>query len=83
LEPLFEDEIATALAALPRKSRLLLEYACIDGLRHREIAELVGLPIGTVMSRLYRARKQLHALLADVACERGFTRRPAAATVAP
>jgi RNA polymerase sigma-70 factor (ECF subfamily) len=83
LEPLFEDEIAAALAALPRKSRVLLGYACIDGLQHREIARLVGLPIGAVTSGLHRARTQLHALLADVACERGFTRRPAAAATAP
>ena len=83
LEPLFEDEIATALASLPRKSQVVLQYACIDGLQYREIAELVGLPIGTVMSRLHRARRQLHVLLADVACERGFTRRPTAVAAAP
>ena len=83
LEPLFEDAIAAALAALPRKSRVLLEYACIDGLQHREIAELVGLPIGAVTSALHRARRQLHVLLVDGACERGFTRRTAAAAVAP
>jgi RNA polymerase sigma-70 factor (ECF subfamily) len=83
LEPLFEDEIATALAALPRRYQVVLQYACIDGLQYREIAELTGLPIGTVMSRLHRARRQLHALLADVACERGLTRRPPAAAVAP
>jgi RNA polymerase sigma-70 factor (ECF subfamily) len=83
LEPLFEDEIASALASLPRKSQVVLQYACVDGLQHREIAELVGLPIGAVTSRLHRARRQLHVLLADVACERGFTRRPAAAAAAP
>jgi RNA polymerase sigma-70 factor (ECF subfamily) len=83
LEPLFEDEIASALASLPRKSQVVLQYACIDGLQYREIAELVGLPIGTVMSRLHRARNQLHVLLADVACERGFTRRPAVVTATP
>jgi RNA polymerase sigma-70 factor (ECF subfamily) len=83
LEPLFEDEIAAALASLPRKSQVVLQYACIDGLAYREIAELVGLPIGTVMSRLHRARGQLHALLADVACERGFTRRAADVVTVP
>jgi RNA polymerase sigma-70 factor (ECF subfamily) len=62
---------------------VVLQYACIDGLQYREIAELVGLPIGTVMSRLHRARNQLHVLLADVACERGFTRRPAVVTATP
>jgi RNA polymerase sigma-70 factor, ECF subfamily len=83
LEPLFEDDIAAALASLPRESQMVLQYACIDGLTHREIAEVVGLPIGAVMSRLYRARRQLHRLLEDVACERGFTRRPAAVDAAP
>jgi RNA polymerase sigma-70 factor (ECF subfamily) len=83
LEPLFEDEIASAFSSLPRKSQVVLQYACIDGLQHREIAELVGLPIGAVTSRLHRARRQLHVLLADVACERGFTRRPAAAAAGP
>ena len=83
LEPLFEDAIAAALASLPRRSQVVLQYACIDGLQHREIAALVGVPIGTVMSRLHRARGQLHLLLADVACERGFTRRPALVAAAP
>jgi RNA polymerase sigma-70 factor (ECF subfamily) len=83
LEPLFEDAIAAALAALPRKSRVLLEYACIDGLQYREIAELMGVPIGAVTSRLHRARRHLHVLLADVACERGFTRRPTGAAAEP
>jgi RNA polymerase sigma-70 factor (ECF subfamily) len=83
LEPLFEDEIASALASLPRKSQVVLQYACIDGLTHREIAEVVGLPIGAVMSRLHRARRQLHLLLANVACERGFTRRPTGAAAEP
>ena len=83
LEPLFEGEIAAALASLPRKSQMVLQYACIDGLTHREIAEVFGLPIGTVMSRLHRARRQLHRLLEDVACERGFTRRAAAVDAAP
>ena len=83
LEPLFEDAIAAALASLPRKSQVVLQYACVDGLQYREIAALVGVPIGTVMSRLHRARSQLHLRLADVACERGFTRRPAVAAAAP
>jgi RNA polymerase sigma-70 factor (ECF subfamily) len=78
LEPLFENEIAAALASLPRKSQMVLRYACIDGLTHREIAEVVGLSIGAVMSRLHRARRQLHGLLEDVASERGFNRRAAA-----
>jgi RNA polymerase sigma-70 factor (ECF subfamily) len=78
LESLVEAEIASALASLPRISRVVLQYACIDEPLYREIAELMGIPIGTVMSRLHRARSKLHLLLADVASERGFTVRPAA-----
>jgi RNA polymerase sigma-70 factor (ECF subfamily) len=83
LEPLFEDEIAAALASLPRRSQMILQYACIDGFQYREVAELMGLPIGTVMSRLHRARRQLQVLLAGGACERGFTRRPITVAAAP
>ena len=74
----FEAEMAAALASLPRISQVVLQYACIDELLYREIAELTGVPIGTVMSRLHRARSKLHLLLADVASERRFTVRPAA-----
>jgi RNA polymerase sigma-70 factor (ECF subfamily) len=80
---LFEDEIASALASLPRKSRVLLQYACFDGLAYREIAALTGVPISTVTSRLHRARRQLHLLLSDIACERGFTCRPGAVSAPP
>jgi RNA polymerase sigma-70 factor, ECF subfamily len=83
LDPLFDDEIAAALASLPTRSQTVLQYACIDGLTYREIAEILGLPIGTVMSRLHRARRQLRRLLEDVACERGLTGRPAAGDAAP
>jgi RNA polymerase sigma-70 factor (ECF subfamily) len=72
LERLFGDEIAAALASLPRNSRVVLQYACIDGLTYREIAELTGVPVATVTSRLHRARRQLHALVAEVACEQGL-----------
>jgi RNA polymerase sigma-70 factor (ECF subfamily) len=78
LESLFEAEIAAALASLPRISQLVLQYASIDELLYREIAELTGVPIGTVMSRLHRARSKLHLPLANVASERGFTVRAAA-----
>jgi RNA polymerase sigma-70 factor, ECF subfamily len=77
LEPLFDGEIAAALETLPRSSRLMLQYACVDGLRYREIAQVMDVPIGTVMSRLHRARRQLQLLLEDVARDRGFTCRAA------
>lgn len=83
LESLFDDEIASALEVLPKKSRLVVQYACIDGLRYHEIAQVMGIPVGTVMSRLHRARGQLRLLLGDVAHERGFTRRPELAGETP
>ena len=79
LGSLFDDKIADALAALPEKLRMVLHYAYVDCLRYQEIADVMDTPVGTLMSRLYRARRQLHVLLADIACERGFTRRPALA----
>jgi RNA polymerase sigma-70 factor (ECF subfamily) len=64
--------IREALELLPRDFRLAVELADLEGLSYREIAELMECPIGTVMSRIYRGRKQLHALLLDHAREIGM-----------
>jgi RNA polymerase sigma-70 factor (ECF subfamily) len=53
------DKLRAALDALSPDERRLLELADVDGLRYREIARVLGCPIGTVMSRLHRARRHL------------------------
>lgn len=77
LESLPDNEIIDAVEALPDIHRMVVYYADVCGYRYREIADIMDIPIGTVMSRLHKARKRLRLLLADVALERRFTQKRA------
>ena len=61
------EAVSAAMAHLTNEQRVLIALVCIDGLSYKEAAEIVDIPIGTVMSRLARARRDLHAHLDDSA----------------
>ena len=61
-------------AGTPEDFRLAVYLADVEGFAYKEIADIMGTPIGTVMSRLHRGRKQLQSLLADYARDRGLIR---------
>lgn len=60
-----EISVRNAFRSLSEELRRALYYAYVEGLPYKEIAELESIPLGTVMSRLYRARRQLRQLLAE------------------
>lgn len=69
---LLDDEITKVLSALPEDFRTAIILSDIEGFTYEEIADFVDIPVGTVRSRLHRARKMLYAQLYDYAKDRGF-----------
>ncbi|MFM8774758.1 MAG: sigma-70 family RNA polymerase sigma factor [Actinomycetota bacterium] len=64
--------INDALAEVPEDFRVAVYLADVEGFSYKEIAEIMGTPVGTVMSRLHRGRKILRTLLEDYAIAEGF-----------
>jgi RNA polymerase sigma-70 factor (ECF subfamily) len=69
-----DDEVRAALLALPEVYRVPLVMLYVEELSYRELADVIGCPIGTIMSRLHRARKILERELWDCAKRRGLVR---------
>ena len=69
---LLDDEMKAALEALPVPFRVVLVLAVVEGFSYKEIAAILDVPIGTVMSRLFRARKLLQVALRDYARQHGW-----------
>jgi RNA polymerase sigma-70 factor (ECF subfamily) len=76
LAPLLAKEIQAALAQLPDEHRTVVFLADVEELSYKDIAEVMGCPIGTVMSRLHRARKALQERLSEQAESLGLKAPP-------
>ena len=78
-----DDEVKAALEDLPPQFRLPVLLADVEDFSYKEIADILDIPIGTVMSRLHRGRKQMQKRLADYATERRLFRSTAAPAAEP
>lgn len=72
LELFTDDEVKSALEELPETFRLPVLLSDVDGFSYKEIAEMLDIPLGTVMSRLHRGRKLMQKMLYEYAKERGL-----------
>ena len=71
-----DDEVKNALESLPEDFRIPVLLSDVDGFSYKEIAEMLEIPIGTVMSRLHRGRKAMQKMLYEYARDRGLIVEP-------
>lgn len=76
MELFSEAEVVDAVEALPDAYRMAVLLADVEGFSYKEIAEILGVPVGTVMSRLHRGRKALQKALYEFAATRGLVAAP-------
>ena len=74
LERIPDEDVQRALEDLPESFRMAVLLADVEGFSYKEIAEILAIPIGTVMSRLHRGRKALQKALWETVRERGLVR---------
>jgi RNA polymerase sigma-70 factor (ECF subfamily) len=73
LDSMVDSDVRAAMESLPEHFLLPVYYADVEGFSYKEIAEILDIPIGTVMSRLHRGRKALQKKLWNLAEQRGLT----------
>ncbi len=74
LENVLDEDVQAALDKLPPDYRMVVLLADLEGFSYKEIADILEVPVGTVMSRLYRGRRLLEAAMLEFAHEHGYLR---------
>jgi len=78
LDQITEGEVKAAIEALPEQFRMAVLLADVEGFQYKEIAEILDIPIGTVMSRLHRGRRALQKSLFEFGRQRRLVDQPVA-----
>jgi len=73
---IFDDDVKNAINELPEDFRIVVVLSFLEGFAYQEIADITGLQIGTVKSRLHRGRKLLQKALFDYAQRHGYIKEP-------
>src|SRR3954467_7000291 len=74
LEKVLDEDVQHAIEELPHDYRMVVLLADLEGFSYKEIADILEIPVGTVMSRLYRGRRLLEAAMLEFARDHGYLR---------